>query len=159
MLNSKESSNGLQQYQEFPMFPGNLSLFHIISTFVYTLSSEDILALDKALKFGREGHYCLVRNPSSFPKSVNSQNDSVELSDCVHSSEQPKESIEKCNKCVIRNLRPLYRSSRRIGPCQFSEKHTNSQICLNPYHWSRVLIQDKIIEENNCSRYSSDPGN
>ncbi|CAH8544379.1 unnamed protein product [Schistosoma bovis] len=200
-LQSNESSNGLQQYQEFPMFPGNLSLFHIINTFVYTLSSEDILALDKALKFGREGYYCLVKNPSSFPKSVNFQNDLVELSDCVHSSEQPEESMEKCNKCVIRNFRPLYRCSRpkrtknnsppntcvsgtalfcidlllavckawrwkdlspgdylrRIGPCQFSEKHTNSQICLNPYHWSRVLIQDKINEENNCSRYSSDP--
>lgn len=213
-LQSNESSNGLQHYQEFPIFSGNLSLFHIINTFVCTLSSEDILALDKALKLGREGYYCLVKNPSNFPKSVNFKNDSVELSDCVHSCEQPEESMEKCNKCVIRNFRSLYPCSRyvvgltcsqcgsfrskrtknnspsnncvsktlfcidlllavckawrwkdlspgdylrRIGPCQFSEKHANSQICLNPYHWSRILIQDKINEKINCSRYSSDP--
>ncbi|XP_018651227.1 putative smad [Schistosoma mansoni] len=215
-LQSNESGDGLQQHQEFSMFSENLSLFDIINAFVYTLSSEDILALDKALKFGREGYYCLMKTPSSFLKSVNFQSDSVKLSDCAHSSEQPEESMEKCNKCVIRNFRPLnpcsrymvgltcsqcgtFRSKwtkhdspppnnyisktsiccidlllavckawrwedlspgdylRRIGPCQFSEKHTNSQICLNPYHWSRVLIQDKINEKVHCSKYSSDP--
>ncbi|KAH8877904.1 Mothers against decapentaplegic [Schistosoma japonicum] len=47
----------------------------------------------------------------------------------------------------------------RIGPCQFSQNHIHSQICLNPYHWSRVLVQNKIDEKLQCSRYSSDPSN
>ncbi|CAH8501238.1 unnamed protein product [Schistosoma turkestanicum] len=217
-LQSNVSKNGLEQYQEFSVFSRNLSLIEIISALVYTLSADDIIALDRALKFGREDYYSLMKNPSSLPKFINFQSDVLDLSSCVHSSSQRNKSTDKCNKyfdildfhqfhpcsryivdltcslCGISRSKRIKHSSslsnndllkapvccvdlllavckawrwkdlspgdylRRIGPCQFSEKQTNSKICLNPYHWSRVLhVQDKIHENVHCSNYSSDP--
>ncbi|KAK4471306.1 hypothetical protein MN116_004745 [Schistosoma mekongi] len=209
-----KSDDWLQKYGKIPFLISNLSLLHIISAFVHTLSPDDALSLDSALKFGHESYFNLMKSQCSFPKAVNFHSGLVDSPGCVHSISRLTGSAKKCPKYrKFRQFQPgsryvvglrcsQYNTSRskwlqndyafsndgisktsvycidlllavckawrwgdlspgdwlrRIGPCQFSQKHIHSQICLNPYHWSRVLVRNKIDEKVQCSRYSCDP--
>ncbi|CAH8520316.1 unnamed protein product [Heterobilharzia americana] len=214
---SDESSNDLQHGELYSVFVGDLSLLHIISAFLYTLSPDGILALDSALKFGHESYFNFMKPENNLSKLSHVQGSMLNLPDCVYSSSEVMESLCQCSKChCLSNSSHFQSTSRhgiglsgsnfgaswskwlrrditptngmgpkhsvywidlllavckawrwadlgpgdclkRVGPCHSTQNETKSKICLNPYHWSRVVMGNKIDGKIQSLANSSDP--